>query len=126
VALFLDTSVVIDFLRNGEFASALIAREPLYTSPITVHETLSGMRGSEEARTVRLLDGLIVVPLGCAEAALSAHWRRDYATKGVTLSPEDTLIAASAFLQDLPLATGNAKDFPMIELRVEEWSAEGS
>lgn len=126
MALFLDTSVVIDVLRGAEFAPALIAREPLYISPITVYGVVHGIRDSEEARVVRLLDGLIVAPLRRAEAALSAQWRRDYAARGITLSLPDTLIAAGAVLQGLPLATANVKDFPMPELRVEEWLAESS
>jgi predicted nucleic acid-binding protein len=39
----------------------------------------------------------------------------------VTLSFQDTLIAAGSFVQTAPLATGNVKDFPMPELRVEQW-----
>jgi predicted nucleic acid-binding protein len=32
-----------------------------------------------------------------------------------------TAIAATAALRNLPLATGNVKDFPMPALRVEQW-----
>jgi predicted nucleic acid-binding protein len=121
MALFLDTSVVIDVLRGVDFASALVRREPLLISPITVHEVLFGMRPSEERTTLELFEGLLVVSLGQAEARLSGHWRREYAKRGLTLSREDTLIAAGALTHGLPLATGNVKDFPMPELRVERW-----
>ena len=123
MALFLDSSVVIDLLRGADYAPALVAREPLYISPITVHEVLAGMRDPEEARTVRLLEGLIVVPAGRAEATLSGNWSREFSRRGITLELEHTMIAAAALLQGLPLATGNVTDFPIPDLRVEEWRA---
>jgi len=121
MALFLDTSVVIDILRGADFAPALVQREPLVISPITVHEVLFGMRPAEERMTLELLEGLLVVSLGQAEARMSGHWRRGYASRGLTLSREDTLIAAGAVAHGIPLATGNVRDFPMPELRVEQW-----
>jgi predicted nucleic acid-binding protein len=121
VALFLDTSVVIDMLRGADFAPELVRREPLVVSPITVHEVLFGMRPAEEKMTFELFEGLLVVSLGSAEARMSGQWRRDYAKRGLTLAREDTLIAAGAVTYGLPLATGNVKDFPMPELRVEQW-----
>jgi predicted nucleic acid-binding protein len=121
VPLFLDTSVVIDFLRGAEYTGELIARRPLLVSPITIHGVLRGMRPGEETKTFDLLTGLKVVPIGQGEAALSAHWRRKFAARGMTLHLPDALIAAGATLQGIPLATGNIKDFPMPELRVEQW-----
>jgi len=121
VPLFLDTSVVIDLLRGAEYTAELLHRRPLHVSPITIHGVLRGMRVGEEERTFDLLTALSVVPIGQREAALSAHWRREFAASGVTLSMPDTLIAAGAALRGIPLATGNIKDFPMPELRVEQW-----
>lgn len=119
--LFLDTSVVIDLLRGAAYTAELIPRHPLLVSPITIHGVLRGTRPGEEHRTIDLLDGLKVVPIGQSEAALSAHWRREFSAKGVTLHMPDALIAAGAALQGVPLATGNVKDFPMPELRIEQW-----
>lgn len=119
--LFLDTSVVVDFLRGAEYTAELIARRPLLVSPITIHGVLRGMRPDAEQRTFDLLVGLKVVPIGQGEAALSAHWRREFAAKGIALHLPDSFIAAAAALQGIPLATGNVKDFPMPELRVEQW-----
>jgi len=96
-------------------------RRPLLVSPISVHGVLRGMRDGEEGQTFDLLAALKVVRIGQEEAALSAHWRREFATKGVTLDLPDSLIAAGAALQGLPLATANVKHFPMPELRVEQW-----
>jgi len=121
VPLFLDTSVVIDLLRGADYTAELLARRPLLVSPVTVHGVLRGMRPAEEGRTFDLFAALRVVPISHGEAALSAHWRREYGAKGITLDMPDTLIAAGAALQGAPLATGNAKHFPMPELRIEQW-----
>jgi predicted nucleic acid-binding protein len=121
VPLFLDTSVVIDLLRGADYTAELRARRPLFVSPVTIHGVLRGMRPGEEERTLDLVTALSVVPIGQGEAALSAHWRREFAAVGVTLDMPDTLIAAGATLQGIPLATGNIKDFPMSELSVEQW-----
>jgi predicted nucleic acid-binding protein len=121
MALFLDTSVVIDLLRGADYALAVVAREPLFISPITVHEIWFGMRPSELEMTQTLFEGLTVASLGKEEASLSGRWRREYAKRGVALSFQDTLIAAGSLIHTIPLATGNVKHFPMPELRVEQW-----
>lgn len=51
----------------------------------------------------------------------STGWRREHATRGVTLHQADCLIGAITAGIDAPLTTGNAKDFPMCEVTVEEW-----
>jgi predicted nucleic acid-binding protein len=121
VALFLDTSVVVDFLRGAAYTAELISHRPLLVSPITIHGILRGMRPGEEQQTFDLIVGLKVIPIGQSEAALSAHWRREFAAKGITIHLPDALIAAGAALQGIPLATSNVKDFPMSELLVEQW-----
>lgn len=123
MGLVLDSSVVIDLLRGNAFDPSLLdpAREPVIVSAVTVHEVLAGMRSGEEERTQGMLSSFVVVPLGLQEAELSARWRLEYRARGVTLELADTAIAATAAIRNLPLATGNVKDFPMPELRVEQW-----
>ena len=123
MGLVLDSSVVIDLLRGNASDPSLLdpAREPVIVSTVTVHEVLAGMRPGEEQCTWDLLSSFVVVPFGAAEAELSAKWRMEYRARGVTLELPDTAIAATAAIRNLPLATGNVKDFPMPELRVEQW-----
>lgn len=123
MGLVLDSSVVIDLLRGNALDPSLLdhAREPVIVSAVTVHEVLAGMRSGEEERTQGMLSSFVVVPLGLREAELSAKWRLEYRVRGVTLQLADTAIAATAAIRNLPLATGNVKDFPMPELRVEQW-----
>lgn len=71
--------------------------------------------------TDAVLGSFALIPVGAAEAALSAQWRKAYRTRGLTLKLADTVIAATAAIRNVPLSTGNVKDFPMPELRIEPW-----
>jgi predicted nucleic acid-binding protein len=123
MGLVLDTSVVIDFLRGHLPEDLVLAggRQPMIVSTVTIHEVSVGLRGGEEAVTSQLLESFAIAGFGIAEAELSARWRREYGSRGVTLDLADTAIAATAAIRNLPLATGNVKHFPMPELRVEQW-----
>lgn len=90
-------------------------------SAITTHEIYAGMRPGEEEMTDAMLSSFVAVPFGAPEADLTSAWWRDYRSRGVTLDFRDLAIAATAVSQGLPLATGNVKDFPMPELRLEPW-----
>lgn len=123
MGIVLDSSVVIDLLRGSVSDPSLLdpAREPVMISTVTVHEILTGMRPGEEQRTKDLLSSFVVVPFGHREAEMSAKWRMEYRSRGITLGLPDTAIAATAAVRNLPLASGNVKDFPMPELRIEQW-----
>lgn len=123
MALLVDTTVLVDVLRNHE---PTIARfdamsDPPFVSAITIEEILRGMRPHEHDATEALLQWLIVADVGEREARQAAKWRKDYATRGITLSQADVLIAACAHGRGAILATANVKDFPMEELQVERW-----
>jgi len=123
MGLVLDTSVVIDLLRGHMADESVLdpAREPVMISTITVYEILVGLLDGESELTKAILDSFAVIPFGGAEAELSARWRKEYRSRGVTLKLEDTAIAATAVIRNASLATGNIKHFPMPELRVEQW-----
>jgi predicted nucleic acid-binding protein len=125
MGLVLDTSVLVDLLRGRVADESVLSpeREPVMISTVSLHEVLTGLRDGESDLTGALLASFAIVPLGAAEAELSARWRREYRARGLTLSLPDTAIAATAAIRNVPLATGNVKDFPMSELRVEHWPA---
>lgn len=127
MGLVLDTSVLVDLLRGRVADESVLdpGREPVMVSTVSLHEVLTGLRDGESELTEALLASFDVVPFGSAEAQLSARWRREYRAQGLTLSLPDTAIAATAAIRNVPLATGNVKDFPMPELRVEHWPASG-
>lgn len=123
--VFLDTTVLIDVLRNRPAAARLrdleATDDPPHTCAINVEEVIRGLRSAERSKAGRLLDGLRILPIGRAEGERAGVWRRDFGARGITLSQADCLIAAAALSVGARLATGNPKDFPMRELRVEHW-----
>jgi len=123
VSLLIDTNVIIDLLRGREQGVHLLKsdRDPLMVSVITVHEVFAGMRFGEEEMTETMLSGFESLPFGAEEARLTGRWWREYRKRGIILDLRDLAIAAAAVVRGVPLATGNVKDFPMPELRVEQW-----
>ncbi len=123
MSLLIDTNVVIDLLRGHQHGLHLLEpnRDPLVVSVITVHEVYAGMRSGEEEMTETMLSGFELAPFGAEEAKLTGRWWREYRQRGITLDLRDLAIAAAAAVRNLPLATANVKDFPMPELRVEQW-----
>jgi predicted nucleic acid-binding protein len=127
-AVLLDTTVLIDLLRGRPEAARRLGAlrdsgDVPYACAVNVEEISRGIRASEQEAARLLLAGLRVAPLGREEGWLAGEWRREFAARGVTLAQADCLIAAAAVAVDARLATGNAKDFPMADLVVEEWPA---
>lgn len=122
----LDTTVLIDYLRDAPAAAkveGLLDRgDVACATAINVEELARGLRPREHKSAADLVAGLIVVPLLAREGWQAGSWRRRFGSRGVTLSQADCLIAAAALTADATLATGNPKDFPMKEIRVEHWS----
>lgn len=121
----LDTTVLIDYLlgrpatvRVGELLDAGITPA---TTAINVEEIVRGLRAAERPAAERLFAGLVVLPITAEAAWLAGEWRREYATKGVTLAQAGCLIAATSSVASAPLATGNPEDFPMSGLHVLHW-----
>ena len=91
------------------------------TTAVNIEEVVRGLRPSEVTRARRLFEGLVLIPFGPAEAWIAGHWRREYATRGITLFQSDCLVASAALSVEARLATGNPNDFPMQEIDVEHW-----
>jgi predicted nucleic acid-binding protein len=123
--LLLDTTVLIDALRGRRAMERLrelrASSPPPFVCAINVEEVWRGARHGEEATIRRLIRGLRIAPLGEAEGETAGRWRREFASKGVTLSQADCLVAAAAAGVGAHLATGNPRDFPMKGLVVEHW-----
>lgn len=121
----LDTTVLIDFLRGKPAVQRVLSLRSRGDHPCTtavnVEEVARGLRSSEDHAAAQLISGLLILPLGLAEGWRAGEWRREHAARGVTLSQADCLIAAAAEAASAVLATGNPKDFPMPDLRVEHW-----
>lgn len=125
--ILLDTTVLIDYLRGSLAADYLDRRldrgDIACTTAVNVEEVARGLRTGEEDDAARLIEGLTVLTLGADEGWRAGSWRRAFASRGVTLSQPDCLIAAAALTAGAVLATGNPKDFPQEQIRVEHWPA---
>ena len=105
--LLLDTSVLIDVLRNRNqwrslLAGLTAAGHELAASVVNVAEVHGGLRPGEEAATRAFLAQLVLLPVtvSIAEAAgmLQAALRR----QGQTRSIADMLVAATALDSGIP------------------------
>lgn len=123
--VLLDTTALIDALRGrpaaGRIRQLRADGDRPYTCAINVEELFRGVKPSEEASVLSLLNGLRLAPIGRAEGEQAGRWRRQFAGRGVTLSQADCLVAAAAVGVRARLATGNPRDFPMKGLVVDHW-----
>jgi len=132
MAYLIDTCVFIDHLtgRLSPKASAWLERVAASgaaaTSAIVWYELLYGARTAKARDAVeKLLEAWEVLPVDRAVAGRAAAMRRDQASRGVTLSMADALIAATAELRGLAVVTGNVRDFPAVRAsRPEEAAGE--
>ena len=125
-AALLDTTVLIDLLRgreatHGRLRSLREAGDQAYVSAVNIEEVVRGLRPSEYDSARRLFAGLRLAPLGAEEGWRAGGWRREFASRGRTLSQADCLIAAAAASLGARLATENPKDFPMTDIDLSHW-----
>jgi len=118
VKLLLDTSVLIDHLRDDKRALDLLIAandrgDELWGSVVTRTELLRGMRSAERARTVRLLDSLSWVEVSIVIADRAGELARSYRRSHPGIDLADFTIAASAESLRARLVTRNVKHFPM-------------
>jgi predicted nucleic acid-binding protein len=126
--VLLDTTVLIDLLRGRPGAQTRLtslraAGDVPYACAVNVEETVRGLRRREYAPARSLFAGIRIALLGAAEGWRAGEWRRDFASRGRTLTQADCLIAAAVLSLGGRLATGNPKHFPMGEITVEHWPA---
>jgi hypothetical protein len=119
--LLLDTSVIIDVLRNRGGRAAIleqVVREGalLCSCDITLAEVYSGMHERERRRTEEFLGSLSYVASEPAIAREAGLLRRDWRKRGVTLTLPDMFLAALALRRGLTLVTDNTKHFPIPSL----------
>lgn len=115
----IDSDVLIDHLRGSaqatEFLSKVLESHECYISSITIAELYAGVR---EGREKDLLDKLIkefrIAEINESIAKQGGLLRRDYG-KSHDVGLADALIAATAQVLHLTIATLNKKHYPMIE-----------
>lgn len=137
--ILLDTNVVSETVRPEPDANVLafLSNEPnLWLSVIVLHELeygielmTSGRRRDAIASAVRSLASRVrrIVPIGPAEAEHAAELRARARHDGRTLDLGDALIAATAGVRRLAVATRNVSDFEGLDLRlINPWEHMGN
>ena len=137
--VLLDTNVVSETLRPApdETVLAFLSEEPdLWLSTIVLHELEFGAqmlpRGRRRDRIAAAIASLAtensdrILPVGIAEAEHAAILRARARQSGRVLHLGDALIAATAAVGHLAVATRNTKDFEGLDLEViDPWSKLG-
>lgn len=115
MAVIVDSDILIDVGRSDSDAVNFLARveqaEQLMISTITQMELMVGARNKSELRAIeRFLTRFAVAKLDAMIADQAVKLIRQYRLIHGLLMP-DALIAATALLIDVPLATKNQRDY---------------
>jgi predicted nucleic acid-binding protein len=114
--LLLDTTVLIDALRNRNDRRRLLvglvaSGQTLATSTLNVAEVYGGLRPGEEQATRTFLSALDLFPVSAAIAERAGQLKASFRRVGQTCSIADMIVAATAMENGFPVATDNRKDF---------------
>jgi predicted nucleic acid-binding protein len=114
--IVLDTTVLIDALRNRNqrralLASLVVSGQELATSTICIAEIYGGLRPGEDQATRAFLSGLDMIPVSAVIAERAGELKATFRRQGQTRSITDMIVAATALENGLPVATDNRKDF---------------
>ena len=123
MTILLDTSIIIDALRNrrgrrGLLRSLLEQGHELACCAVNVAEVYSGMRPHEAEETSALVESLAYVQISREAARTAGGMRLELQRKGKTLSLPDAIIGAVALREGLTVATDNVRDFSMLRLEL--------
>lgn len=115
-ALLLDTTVLIDALRNRNQRRRLLATlvtsgQALATSTVNVAEVYGGLRPGEEEATRAFLAGINLFPVSASIAERAGHLKASLRREGQTRSITDMIVAATALENGFMVATDNRRDF---------------
>ena len=117
--ILLDTDILINFLRGKEtsrkYLLSVVEDSTICCSVITVAEIYAGMKEGEKEKTTELIDSLNIIDVTRKIAEKAGAYKRD--EKKQLLELDDCIIAATAFVENSILATGNKKHYPMNDIR---------
>jgi predicted nucleic acid-binding protein len=116
--ILVDSDVLIAHLRGvpaaREWLLAARRRAPeLVASVVTLAEVTGGMRSSERPEVWRLLDVFRIEPVDVVVARRAGELMRRYRRSHPGIGLGDYLVAATAQVHGLELATLNVRHFPM-------------
>jgi len=116
VDYLIDTNILIYHTQGSEktinFISSLIAQRSFYISILTKIEFLGWDKHTSEGfeKCKRLIDSAIIFPIDDDIANKAIDFKKE-----ANVKLADAVIAATAFLNNMKLATKNVDDFRMIK-----------
>jgi predicted nucleic acid-binding protein len=118
--ILVDTNVVVEVLRGTPAAHDWIKRTRadsgrLAASVLSVTEITGGMRSAERSAVTRLLGTLDLVGVDELTAHRAGELLREHRRSHQGIDIVDYLIAATAQVHGMELATLNVRHFPMFE-----------
>jgi len=129
--VLVDTNVISELTRDtpsAQIISFFVEHDELWLSTIVVHELKFGIEllplGHRRDRIYSVFTDLVsqysdrILPLGDSEATQAAIYRAQRHRAGRDLELGDALIAGTAKVNGLALATGNIRDFEYLDLEV--------
>jgi len=114
--VIVDTDIAIDYLRGLEYAMELMVglwnRDSAYLSILSVYELFAGMKEKEMEHTENFIAACITEPVTIEIAKTAGDIYRRYRKEGVTLTPIDCLVNATALIRGHKIATNNRSHYP--------------
>lgn len=138
VRLSLDTSTIINCLRDGStatrtrFRDARASGAPLMLSSLVLYEldygaAISGRPALHRQRYEALIGDLPVEALDAGDALAASRVRRALRAAGCLIGAVDMLIAGQALARGWSVVTADVKDFGRIDgLAIIDWSSDGA
>ena len=128
-----DSDFIIDFLRGKKEAINKVKEfeeegRELITTAINSLEiyvgimTIDKLKSQRVIKTNEFLNSILILPFTKEASEKAALLLNSLKKKGTPIGLKDTLIAAIAINNDIPLLTRNLKHFNKIEnLKIETW-----
>ncbi|KAA8962559.1 type II toxin-antitoxin system VapC family toxin [Mycobacterium sp.] len=117
--ILVDSDVLIAHLRGVDAARDWLTgarkRGPLAMSVVSLTELIGGMRSTERREVWRLLTSFRAEPVSEIIARRAGDMMRRYRSSHNGIGLGDYLIAATADVKGLELATLNVRHFPMFK-----------
>ena len=123
--ILFDTPILIGMLQGTESSDRFLRMRARGEVPVTTAlnaaEIFHGINSVDHGRARLLFGGVRVVPIGLEDAERASLWRNEFATRGISLSLVDCMIAAVAVNLNIRLATSTPELFPMDSLEIDVW-----
>ncbi len=121
----LDTTALIDYLAGRQVVVEVIKElakggHSLGVCGINIAELYSGLKEEKRLQADYLIDSLLYYEITLQVSKMAGGYRFAFARQGKTLSVADTIVAATAIVNEAILITANKKDYPMDEIKVLE------